>query len=101
MRHAAIVACQFMDIYVRTDSDSLDISVQRECGSVADKRLYIVIAALRECFRKTRRQYLNWISTDLMLADPLTKWMEAAALLAWIGASDKIRDRISAPRYTL
>ena len=56
LRQLEAKSCQFMDIYVRTDSDSLDRSVQRECGSVADKRLYIVIAALRECFRKTRRQ---------------------------------------------
>ena len=88
-------------IYVRTDSDSLSRSVEKESGTIADKRLYVVIAALREAFTRRRNQFLHWFPTTEMMADPLTKWMEAAALLAWIGASDKIRDRISAPRYTL
>ena len=61
------------DIHIRTDSDSLNTTVSKESGTVQDKRLFIVIAALREAFRQMRRQYLTWVHTSEMVADPLTK----------------------------
>ena len=63
------------DLYVRTDSQSLDTSVQKDSGTLQDYRQYVVVAALREAFRQVRRQTLSWIPTLEMVADPLTKWM--------------------------
>ena len=79
------------DLYVRTDSDSLNSTVSKESGAVQDKRLYVVIAALREAFRQLRRETLRWVPTQQMVADALTKWSDTKLLLAVVGSSASLR----------
>ena len=67
-------------IYVHTDAMNLKTTCMRDCGSVADKRLRIVVAMLRESFQSSRNTHLAWIATGKMVADALTKAMDTGIL---------------------
>ena len=56
-----------------TDSNSLVDAVESDKGRVADKRLRIVIAMIREVVGSLQGATLRWVNTHKMLADPLTK----------------------------
>lgn len=68
-----------------TDSNSLYTTVRRDTGTSSDKRLAIVVAALRETFGTEQEApaELKWISTHKMVADGLTKLMPSVALSAF------------------
>ena len=57
---------------VYTDSDSLESTVSKDAGNVADKRFRIVVAMLRQMFQPSAMM-LKWCNTKQMLADGLTK----------------------------
>ena len=57
---------------VCTDSDSLESTVGKDAGSVADRRFRIVVAMLRQTFSSPSRM-LKWVNTKQMLGDGLTK----------------------------
>ena len=56
-----------------TDSDNLDKSIKSDSGTVKDKRLWIVVAMLREVVELEPWLKVLWINTQRMVADGLTK----------------------------
>lgn len=80
-------------LVVHTDAMNLKTTCSRDCGSVADKRLRIVVAMLRQSFTPSRNTHLSWIHTGKMVADALTKQMDSQILRAFFKThSCKARD---------
>ena len=55
-----------------TDARSLRDVLAKDCGQVADRRLRIIVAQLKE-YASTDLSRVVWIDTKIMLADSLTK----------------------------
>jgi hypothetical protein len=72
---------------VFTDAANLFQTSVRDVRQVEDRRLRIVIAALRQTFQEAWGAFIGWVPTWLMAADPLTKIMDSAILQAVIGAA--------------
>ena len=70
-----------------TDSKNLEETVEKDAGVVADKRLRIVVSMLRESFGLPH-SVLRWIPTHTMVADALTKIMEAGILMSFMSGRD-------------
>ncbi|CAE8719458.1 unnamed protein product [Polarella glacialis] len=70
------------DFLIVTDSQNVAITVPKDSTALADKRLRIVVAMLRQVFCKDSHALLKWVPTKQMLADALTKLMTTAALRA-------------------
>ena len=62
-----------LPLIICTDSRNLEQTVKADTTAVADKRLRIVVCMLRQFFEEDELEYLQWIPTNLMLADQLTK----------------------------
>ena len=72
---------------VLTDFDNLAKTVSRDVGAVTDKRLRIVVSALRQDFQDPNGNlHLQWAPTHLMLADALTKSMTKDMVRAFMSA---------------
>ena len=67
-------------VYVHTDTMNFKTTCMRDCGTVADKRLRIVVAMLRESIQSARNTHLAWIGPGKMVADALTKVMDTGVL---------------------
>ena len=76
-------------ILVITDSDNLKITVNRDSGTCADKRLRIVVSMLRESVEAKENTTLIWARTEAMVADGLTKKLGSLAILIAFFASKK------------
>jgi len=76
-------------LVVCTDSNNLFTVMPKDTTTVADKRLRIVIAALRQSFSDNKTQ-LKWISTKKMLADPLTKVVKEDLLVSAMAGVDAV-----------
>ena len=74
---------------VLSDSDSIvkTAHTDRSTSKQADKIFKITIAMLREAIEKGQGVSLRWVPTWSMVADPLTKLMEAGALLSLMAAT--------------
>ena len=73
---------------VLSDSASIVSTAKSDKGGGnTDKRFKIVVAMLREAVAKGQGVELRWVPTWSMVADPLTKVMEATPLLALMAAS--------------
>ena len=73
-------------LLVLTDSQNLQATVAKDSGVVKDKRLRIVASMLRELFGENSTK-LQWIPTNMMAADALTKAMCVAVLVAFMKAT--------------
>jgi hypothetical protein len=72
---------------VLTDSDNWNKTVGRDAGTVQDKRLRIVVSALRQVFGDPSRGLtLRWVPTHLMVPDALTKQMDKGMVRAFMHA---------------
>ncbi|CAE8625872.1 unnamed protein product [Polarella glacialis] len=69
-------------VMVITDSQNLASTVGKDATAVADKRLRIVVAMLRELFASPGCT-LQWRPTCLMMADPLTKQDQSPKTINW------------------
>ena len=72
-----------------TDSENLSLSIRRDAGAVADKRLRIVIAMLRQtvhdvALRGKHSVSIEWVPTHKMVADALTKIMDRGMIRAFL-----------------
>ena len=81
-----------LPIRIQTDSENLAQSIRKDAGQVQDKRLRIVIAMLRQAVtlmtqRRGTGLVIEWIPTWKMVADALTKLMEASMLRAFLSAA--------------
>ena len=74
---------------VITDSDNLKVTVNRDSGTCADKRLRIVVSMLRESVEEHENTTLIWTRTEGMVADGLTKVAGSLAILIAFFASKK------------
>ena len=74
---------------VLSDSDSIvkTAHTDRNTSKQADTIFKITIAMLREAIEKGQCVSLRWVPTWSMVADPLTKLMEAGALLSLMAAT--------------
>jgi len=63
-----------------TDSNNLSDTVTSDAGRTQDKRLPIVVAALREAVEEPDNSRSWWVRTKQMLADGLTKVLGAEAV---------------------
>lgn len=70
-----------ISIEVLSDSGNLVSSIVKDSGMVKDKRLRIVVAAIRQEISSGHGISLKWVPAWAMLADPLTKAMVVVALI--------------------
>ena len=63
------------------DAKSLVSHLENDSGQVADRRVRVVIAALREMLVRDGTS-LTWVDTSVQLADALTKWDAERGFLA-------------------
>ena len=71
---------------IYSDSNGLVTHIKSDCGQSTDKRFRIVAAMIRDCVQPNSQLKLTWIPTWSMVADSLTKIMEASILLAFFSA---------------
>jgi hypothetical protein len=66
-------AVDVMPVTWLDDAKSLVTHLHSDAGQVADRRLRVVMAALREMLMQENTT-LQWCDTSVQLADALTKW---------------------------
>eukprot|EP00959_Pyramimonas_sp_CCMP1952_P261405 5465545-Pyramimonas_sp.AAC.1 len=81
--------CASRPAFAVTDSDNVKVTVNKDSGSVADKRLRIVVSMLRESVEAQYYTTLIWTMTEAMVADGLTKSLACVAILIAFFASKK------------
>ena len=76
------------------DAKSLASHLQSDAGQVADRRLRVVMASLREMLQQDGAT-LMWCDTSVQLADALTKWGSERRYLLEAMRSGTISLRVS------
>ena len=81
-----------LPVRLQTDSENLAQSIRKDAGQVQDKRLRIVISMLRQVVatmsrRRPANMVIQWIPAWKMVADALTKLMQASMLRAFLSAT--------------